>query len=646
VATKTPKRPTSVPPDARWQASASEWEQGTVDARGLKQGPFTSWRADGSKCNECSFKDGKPHGAFTRFHESGAISQEGTFVNGALHGTRRWRASDEPTTERMHEPDVSAEVRSSEMDYQHGRVTGVRHFDAGGRRVTPQGERYPELPAGVDEAAEFHPDREVWTVGPADERTGERMGRWRSWNADGRLTEDAQYEQGLRHGAVREFVTDPNPFADERVACEAGICEHGVRVGIWEFFDAKRTPLSEIDYGRIGALELRALEAWSNEARTDWGEKGLQLLAQGQVRAGLVTLARACAVARSTAPLEKALEQHARALKPEAARAFANQADEDLPSLATALLDGCSVAHTLRKLAVTLDHAGQSRAALDFVNAALLFAPTELGFLFTRGLVLMSLGLKAQAERDAADLATASAEQARFLRDYLALLFPTFSFWPSAEPKETSYDGLPEAPVKGLGEVQVLVQKLATRLGQVRAALLTMVTEASPWLVPDVSELLPEGPVPLEHGAFDRANEAGEEEEVTFDERLDLEGVDLPSLVRLARADWASLTWLLWAAGEATVTLPTTLAPPAEFPLAAGMMAQRLWRARDQRTFHGRNARTQGIPGFDFEGHDVAELHPNLAGIAEQQYAELQALFHWLSQETVRSPWQDDLRGS
>jgi hypothetical protein len=196
--------------------------------------------------------------------------------------------------------------------------------------------------------------------------------------------------------------------------------------------------------------------------------------------------------------------------------------------------------------------------------------------------------------------------------------------------------------------VRAVAQKYATRLMLVREALLEVMTPAAPWLPPDLSALLPDGPADLESGSFERpSGEDGEEaESVDFDEALEVDGADVPTLARLARAEWNALTWLCWSAGLDAVALPDALVPPADFGQAAGMSAQRLWRARDQRLFGGRNARAQGIPSFEWEGADVGSLHPNLAGIAEQQYAEMKALFLWLSDAAVKTPWQDGLRGS
>lgn len=648
---RAPKRPEGVPARARWVAEDNEWELGTIDAQGKKQGPFTYWRPDGSKVNECVFKDGQPHGPFQRFHENGEVSQDGEFVSGQLHGTRRWFACDAPTTERMHEGGVSETVRKSEMDYVRGRVVGVRHFDADGRRVTPSGEPYPDKPASVDDGAEYRPDQGVWTKGEADEETAEREGRWRIWSREGELKEDSHWSHGARDGDAVFHVAGESPFLDPRIVAQRGTFTAGQPSGTWKLLDDKGAVLRTVDYGDPSSLDAAPrLEAFADEGRSAdaWKQLAQARFDAGAVAEGLCLMARAAAAAKSPAPLLEALAQRARPMRAEAAEALAEEAGDELPGLALALVRGAAPAPVLRKLAVGLDQKLLSRAALDYVNAALLVSPGSTEFLFTRALVLMSLGLDEQASRDASDLASAQPEQAEFLLDYVRFLFPRFDFWPGKEKPQTYYDGLPEKPARTLDEVRAVAQKYATRLTLVRDALLRVLTPDAPWLPPDLAALLPDGPAGLESGSFERpSEEAGEEaESVDFDETLEVDGADVPTLARLARAEWNALAWLCWSAGLDAVALPDALAPPADFDQAAGMSAQRLWRARDQRLFGGRNARAQDIPSFEWEGADVGSLHPNLASIAEQQYAEMKALFLWLSDAAVRTPWQDGLRGS
>ena len=76
------------------------------------------------------------------------------------------------------------------------------------------------------------------------------------------------------------------------------------------------------------------------------------------------------------------------------------------------------------------------------------------------------------------------------------------------------------------------------------------------------------------------------------------------------------------------------------------MAVQRYWRVRDKVHMNGYGARHSNVPGFTWEGIDIDAMHPALAGIAEQEYAEVAAVFRWLTDESNRSPWQDNLRGS
>jgi len=312
------------------------------------------------------------------------------------------------------------------------------------------------------------------------------------------------------------------------------------------------------------------------------------------------------------------------------------------------LLRGAAPGPVLRALAVRLDQEGRSRAALDFVNAAILLQPQEGRYLFTRSLVLMSLGLPAQAIEDARAREVQAGEEGRFLANYARVLFPTFDFWPKREKPETYYDGLPGKPAQQGGAVRAVVLKYVTRLLAIREAQLGWVKPGAEvsWLLPDLSRVLPAGPVKLDRLSIEREDEEGQPFDVQIDERVKLAGLGLPDLQRLARSDWTALTWLCWACGLKEIALPKTIAPPADFGQAAGMALQRLWRTRDKRITGGEVAQREEIPGFEWEGTPIDDLHPNLVSMPEAEYAEMAAMFRWLSDASNRSPWQDNLRGS
>jgi hypothetical protein len=263
--------------------------------------------------------------------------------------------------------------------------------------------------------------------------------------------------------------------------------------------------------------------------------------------------------------------------------------------------------------------------------------------LFTRVLVLMSLGLDEQARNDANALAVVEAEQAEFLLHYLDALFPTFDWWPGKEKPTTSYDGLPEGPDRTLAEVKEVAQKLATRVTRVRRELLSRIKPEVRWMVPDVSHLLKGAKVTLEETSFTSTDDDGQQTLVQIAEDLKVDGLDIPHLMRLARAEWSALTWLCWACGSSKLSMPSAVTAPPEYGLAAGMAQQRLWRARDLRVMGQREVDS---PSFTWEGMSIEEVPVPLAHLAEAQYADMQALFYWLTDKTVRSPWQDNVRGS
>lgn len=643
---KAPKRPAGIPAKAWWDATDNEWLFGPL-VDGKKHGDFTWWRPDGTRCNECHLVMDVPHGPFKRFHESGEISQEGTFEKGQLHGTRRWLSTESATTENTRPKGVHASVWKSEMDYVHGKVVATRHFNRKGERVLPSnGDPYPAPPEGVDAGAEFFEPRDEWHQGEAAGDTQHKSGRWRIWTREGELKEDAVYADDVRHGPATLFVQGGNPFVDGRIAQERGEFREGRRSGVWLLCDGKGATLGRCDYGDTRSLEGGPLAAFSNDCTVDYLALAKQLESEGKVVEALVTWARVAGARRDTASFATLLSKVARPLKEEVALTLAMEADRPTNWLGYELVEGAHPALLLNKLAVALDQAFQSRAALDFCNAAILLAPDRTEFLFTRALILMSLGLQAQAELDANDLAAEAPDRAEFLLVYLKGLFPSYGFAPATEKPETSFEDVPEKPERSLPELQALAQKYATRLQLVREALLEKLKPENSAVPPALTKLLPEGPVELEQGEHAWEDEEGETQTVDFDEVPQVKDADLPSLLRLARADWTALSWLCWSTGLTEVAMPEELSPPEDFGKAAGMAQQRLWRSRDQRAFNGRNAKQHGVASFEWEGTDMGEIAPPVAGIAEQQYAEMQALFYWLVDAKLKTPWQDNLRGS
>jgi tetratricopeptide (TPR) repeat protein len=635
-----PARPPKVPKNAVWVEADQEWEAGSLK-NGKKHGGYKYWRADGTLCNECMFVDGVVDGPFKRYHENGEVSQEGMFSKGKLHGTRVWFATEGPTTEKMHEGGVSPNVWRSEMDYDMDRVVAIRHFDKNGDRVLPDGTKYPDRPREVPRDTEYRPDLERW-VEPNLDENGERHGSWRAWTKTGDPANEAEYEHGSRNGRWVDLV-EPSVW-------ERGYFDTDFAVDEWALLTESGKVLWSGDLGvRQGTEELLRSPVFEDARKPaeHWVELAEACIADRRFSEAALALARAAAASHSVEKLDAFLRERTIPRPEEWARGLAQEVAPseglDVGVATSALLYGAWAPLVFRGLAVYLDQQLYSRAALDFVNAAILLSPDHLELLFTRTLVLMSLGLDEQARQDANALAVVDAEQAEFLLHYLDALFPTFDFWPAKEKPETTYDGLPEKPERSAAEVKEIAQKLALRLDRVRSELLTRMKPGARWMVPDVSALLKGAKVQLGQSSFTAPGEDGEETEVQIDEQLDVDGFDIPRLMRHARAEWNALVWLCWACGEKKVGVPAKVAAPKDFGLAAGMSQQRLWRARDLRVMGPREV---DAPSFQWEGMAIEEVPVALAGIAEEQYAEMQALFYWLTDKTHRSPWQDNLRGS
>lgn len=646
--TRKGQRPPGVPKTARYSENDDEWVVGAVDDEGAEHGPYQFFKANGALCNEVTFEHGTPTGPFKRFHETGEISQTGQFENGVLTGVQIWTASERYTTERMHEGGISPKVWRTEMEHQDGKVVSIRHFLKDGTRCVPTtGEPYPKLPAGLPDDATFREDLNQWVHGGIDENR-ERHGLWKFWTPEGAFHSEMQFEHGAKTGLYKAVTV--GEYSDARIHIEQGEFEADQAIGTWRLLDDGGEILHQRELGAPQTDEAFESSVVFDDARKpaqEWKAHVRTCLDQAHHGEGLLALARACVAAREIKPFIAALGRFSLPLNEETANAMADavveNAGESWAQVANGLLRGADPAAVLRHCAVRCDQTGRPLAALDFVNAAILLSPDRPHYLFTRALVLISLGLDAEAARDIEALQPHSPDEAKFLTSYLRALFLPFDTWPTKETPKSSYDDLPEKPAQKPDAVKLTVQKYATRLSLIREAMLARFNDGADfgWIPPAMDSLLPNGPVELGQQTLERDGE-----EIVVDETLDAGALELPDLLRAARADYSALTWLLWSCGVNSLQMPSKVAAPKTFGQAAGMAMQRLWRARDKRLTQGEGAKEAEVPGFSFAGVDIDELHPNVAGIAEQQYAETQAMFHWLSDKTNVSPWQDNLRGS
>lgn len=647
MTTSNPARPPSVPADAWWVDADDEWVLGPKDDDGREHGPLEYWRADGTLCCRCEFVHGSPHGSSTRFHPNGEVSQRASYVEGELHGTRSWFSIDGPTTENTRPPGVSELVVRSEMDYEAGDVTGVRHFDADGRMVQPNGKVLPDRAAHLPEESWWDEEEEQWKIGRAN-GDAEKIGAWRIWNADGELLERCNYVDDVRHGTAWCRVTTGEYDIPNAVGLQ-GEYDEGVRVGIWKALGEGDVVLRDVDYGDA-VDEDTSLDFFDDEPRpaAAWEDLAGKYRANRHFGLALAALGRAAGASGDPRPVCTALDELAAPRTKDAAAA----AVEDLESvseLIDGLTAGASASGVYRQMAIYLDHQGCTRAALDFIQAAVLLEPNADDYRFNLAVIQLGLG-DVEAARATGKL-VADEDERSFVANYCRILFPKFDFWPSRAEPSTHYDELPEAPTRSLDDIRMLVQKYAERLRQLRERLISIPAIAEQgdvaWLPPDLSALAEGAPtLAVDQFEIPDPDDPDDPYVIDIDETRDLDGVSIKSLLRYARSDWHALCWLCWSCGLDRVALPERIDPPALFGQAAGMAPARLWRCRDRRHMRGMGAQMQGIPGFVWEGIEIDELPSFLTGLAEEEYADMQAMIYWLTDDEVRSPWQDNLRGS
>jgi MORN repeat variant len=693
AAPATPERPSGVPAEAEWEQRLFEWQVVPRDAEGRAHGLVRSWRSDGELSKEYEHCAGYRHGAFRRFHPDGSVAREGFYVDGRPHGLTIAHGYDGPgvTHEPMQSCCVPAGAWQLQHDFDQGRLQEVRWYDRDGRHITESGAPHPPRPAGVLGGAIFEEGADQWSYREYD-ANGSPHGVWRRWTREGvlrerdefraskahglfqrwdetgALREESEWREGLRGGRYRRVGVPEGLYADPRVHEERGAFERDQSVGTWTLLDAGGATVATLDLGAVlddeGLLASPVFAAAAPDATAEsWLARARALEGEGRIAEALIATARAAAAARDAAPLRGALARLALTRGAETAQSLAadlvKRADGRLDLLANALAAGADAPSILRALGSSL--AGREDAGLALVDAALLLAPDRSDCRVTRALLAIHLGRPEVALAEIASLPEDHAEQRTFLESYVRVVFSTYPFAPAGLEPRTAFPDVPEGPQQPLAKVRAQLQKYATRLGLVRAAVVARLPAgAAPgWLPPDVSDLLPEGPVALETWEFeevivddpdpdappDAVVSESEAKLVTVDERLGLDAATpVPTLLRQARREWNGLCWMCWATGLARVALPDAVRAPADFRQAAGLSIERLWRCRDRLVTGGLRAMTQGVPGFRWEGIEIDLMPPILAEIAADEFREMRAVFYWLCDEGVQSPWQDNVR--
>jgi antitoxin component YwqK of YwqJK toxin-antitoxin module len=664
------------PPEAVFDAEAQAWEVCERDAEGRRHGECRLYRQDGSLKLHCQYRAGVLSGPFTGYHPGGATARRGEFVAGKLHGPVTRFAGEKLGSEPLRAccvPPGATELRSS---YVEGQLVRELFVDAAGRPLSSDGTPWPERTAGVPEEAEFDDNSGRWCVRGSGTAANEHTVRY--YGLDGHLLEEVELA-GSRRRAARRFDASGalieeqhfdeqgaaaghwyrrhaiSPFEDPQIVAEEATMQSGFSIAESRFFDAAGTVIRVVDRGSaLDEAELLASPALAEG--TPEADSGLieSLVLAGRIREAVCAAARRLARDHDLERFQDFLARFVVRLSPEAGalRAQAAESAETTRALVAleALLLGGDAAQVLRLLASTL--APTRGAALDLVCAALCLDPASVRTHLTRALIRLEQGDIEGALDDAEVVARESEAAAAALRELCRLQFPAFSFWPERDPV-TLLPGIETIQLdQPLAAIRRVVQLYATRLVALRAALIARVGAVPgagkpAWLPPDTSDLLPDGPLELTAYSAtitDETDDVTETNEVTIDERVVTTDLGVPALMRMARGNWAALTWLCWASGLDRVALPEAIAPPAEFATAADRAMTRCFRAHDQIRSSGLISRARGVPGFSWEGVDIAELSPTLTEVAAAEALEIRAMFFWLLFEQNLSPFQSDLR--
>jgi antitoxin component YwqK of YwqJK toxin-antitoxin module len=700
-------RPLGVPSAASWVETSEEWRQTETDAAGLPHGPFRSWRADGSLRSIATHRHGEQVGTAWTFHPDGSLFFVGSFREGSPHGVHRRYASEDVHAERLQSCCVPPGAWQLRQTYVHGQSSDRGWFNRDGARLLETGALYPDRPSAVPAEAWFNEDCREWEVGVVWDRNG-YSGTRRRWSLDGvlRLIEnlnagkrdgivqsfsetgalgwEAHYHEDRISGAFRAVNLPAGHFVDPAIRHQEGSFTNDQVDGVWRYLNADGAIHRQLDLGlAIDEQGLPRTAVLANERRAaeHWRALAQSLFQQRRVGEALLAVARAAAEAGDPTEMTNALDSWTMPLGPDTARVQAEdivaRAAGRLVPLIDGLKRGGDAATLLCSISKSLQEA--DRAALDFVTTAHLLAPDWTEPLSTRALLHGSLGDPTSAKNDIAALRPRSPDQATLLELVIRVYFPCFDFWPARERFEVGSDSAALRPERTVDEVRDVVSRYATRLMRLRSMLRERVATEVPFMIPDLTALLPAGPVslsrwnftmsPEEYGGDEapqdsgsdsgvattapgQGGQAGEAEtpdpvEIVVDETYALatpDGMTLLFLLRQARADWSGLVWLCWAVGLEAPGLPDSILPPPSFAPAAVMTMERTWRCRDKLNTSGLLALTKGVPGFDWEGTPIDLVPTALADVALGEYVEARAVFSWLCDPANRSPWQDDLR--
>ena len=125
-----PKRPETVPAEARWNASENEWETGETNSAGQPVGEWKYYLAPkGYLCCHTFFEGNSGDTfAFTRYHPDGTASRMGHYTNGQPDGNITWVRSANPTTENYPE-NAGENVWTTVSTIKNGYAVEEHYYD-------------------------------------------------------------------------------------------------------------------------------------------------------------------------------------------------------------------------------------------------------------------------------------------------------------------------------------------------------------------------------------------------------------------------------------------------------------------------------------------------------------------------------------
>ncbi|HTB59696.1 MAG TPA: hypothetical protein VLC06_17605 [Polyangia bacterium] len=684
MAATAPERPAGVPEGGFWNPEIGSWEVSRLNAQGVREGECSFYRRDGSLQSRCGFVAGVREGPFAMFHPDGRVSREGTFTAGRAEGIVSAYPGVGPGAEPLRSCCVPPGAIRLDLRFEEGEIVQEVFYDADGRPILSDGRPWPPRPSGVPEDAEYEEGVPQWARRRAELHRfwtaagvlsseiefakGVRRAE-RTFDAAGRLAEACEFSPDrVRQGAFlrRLSAEGGGAYADARIREERGTFDRGQAVGTWSFLDAAGAEVLTVARGVAFAegdeATSPAFAPGVGRTAEDWWTLSRTLRAEGRVREALCAAARASVREGDRAALERALAADVLALGPALAaqrgKALEQSVEVKVWSILDALVCGADAASAFRALAAVLP--GVSAAAADFVEAALLLAPERQMIHLTRALVRLQRGDEEGTRADLGIVAAESPDAAALLIGQLQAVLRPFDHWPAREPllPDPLLADVGAGLVRELDEVRAAVGVYATRIGRLRAAVQALIgTGVTPvWLPPDLSALLPEGPVALrraqvsvdlgEAGEGGEGSDGGEEEKavVEINEEIATGGLGVPALLGEAQADWGALCWLCWSVGLAAPALPEAVTEPPLFAVAMKTIVTRCWRAQDRLKSGGLLARANGVPGFEWEGIDIDALPLHLARTVAEEYLRARSVFLWLASPDVVSPFQTDLR--